>query len=120
MNENKETRQEVCTLGMLCHLTAFAGHIIPLGNVIGPLIVWLMKKDDYPYVDDQGKESLIVQSAVLVYIIMSDVFAFITCGLGAIVTLAVGIFSTVMIIIAAIKASEGEYYRYPLSIPFIS
>src|SRR5690242_19907337 len=46
------------TMGMLCHLLAFSGHFIPFGHIIGPLVLWLIKKDDSPFVDDQGKESL--------------------------------------------------------------
>ena len=108
------------TLGMLCHVTAFAGHIIPLGNIIGPLIVWLLKKDEYPFVNDQGRESLNFQISMCIYTVVAVLVAIVTCGLGTILVGAVYVFSAVMIIIAAVKASEGTYYRYPLSIPFIS
>jgi uncharacterized Tic20 family protein len=44
--------------GMFCHLIAFSGYVVPFGSVLGPLIIWLIKKDEMPFVDDQGKESL--------------------------------------------------------------
>jgi uncharacterized Tic20 family protein len=52
------------TLGMLCHLMAFCGYVIPFGNLLGPLVIWLTKKDASPFVDDQGKESLNFQITV--------------------------------------------------------
>ena len=53
--------------GMLCHLSTFAGYLVPFGNISGPLIVWLVKKDEYAFVDDQGKESLNFQISITIY-----------------------------------------------------
>jgi len=112
--------QEARTLGLLCHVTAFAGHVFPFGNIVGPLIVWLMKREQYPFVDEQGKASLNFQISITIYLALSIIFAVVTCGFGALLTVAIGIFSTIMIILAAIKASEGKTFQYPLSIPFLS
>jgi uncharacterized Tic20 family protein len=112
--------QEARTLGLLCHVTAFAGHIFPFGNIVGPLVVWLMKREEYPFVDEQGKESLNFQISITIYMGLAILFAIVTCGIGAILCAGIGIFSTIMIILAAIKASEGKTFRYPLSIPFLS
>jgi uncharacterized Tic20 family protein len=112
--ENKDERM----WGMFCHLFALGGFIIPLGNIIGPLVAWLIKKDEYPFVDDQGKESLNFQISILLYLIVSGILAVIV--IGFFLMAAVGIFNLIMIIIASIKANDGEAFRYPLSIKFIS
>ena len=102
---------------MLCHLSAFAGSVIPFGNIIGPLVVWLMKKDEYPLVDDQGKESLNFQISILIYTFISAVS--ILAVVGFLLLPAVLIFALVMMVIATIKANSGIAYRYPLTIRFI-
>jgi len=102
------------TFGMLCHLLAFAGFVIPLGNIIGPLIIWLLKKDEYPFVDDQGKESLNFQISLLIYLLISGILVIVVIGI--VLLIALGIFMIIMVIIATIKANEGQKYRYPLTI----
>ncbi|NLF68016.1 MAG: DUF4870 domain-containing protein [Candidatus Anammoximicrobium sp.] len=102
------------TWGMLCHLSSLAGNAIPLGNVLGPLIVWLIKRDEYALVDDQGKESLNFQISILIYV---TVFALTIIGIP--LAVAALIFGLVMTVIAAVKANGGEYYRYPLTIRFV-
>ena len=110
--------QDERTWGMLCHLSAFAGYVVPFGGIIGPLVVWLIKKDEMPFVDDQGKEALNFQISVAIYVIVSIVLLFLL--IGFILLPAVIIFDIVMTIIAAIRANSGEAYRYPLSIRFIA
>ena len=102
------------TFGMLCHLLAFAGFVIPLGNIIGPLVIWLMKKDEFPFVDDQGKESLNFQISLIIYALISGVLIIVVIGIFLLI--AIGIFMIVMVIIATIRANEGQKYRYPLTI----
>ncbi len=102
---------------MLCHLSAFAGTIIPLGTILGPLVVWLMKKEVYPLVDDQGKESLNIQISILIYALISAVS--LVAFIGFLLLPAVLIFAVVMTIIATIKANSGVAYRYPLTIRLI-
>lgn len=111
-------QQEERTYGMLCHLTALSGMIVPLGNIIGPLIIWLMKKDQYSLVDDQGKESLNFQISVTIYLIVSAVLTLILIGL--VLMLGVLIFALIMVILASIEANKGARYRYPLTIRFIT
>jgi uncharacterized Tic20 family protein len=106
------------TWGMLCHLIAFAGFILPvIGNIVGPLVIWLIKKDEFEFVDDQGKESLNFQISMTIYFIISGILTIII--IGALLLIALSIFDIVMIIIATIKANGGEKYRYPLTIRFI-
>jgi hypothetical protein len=105
------------TWAALCHASALSGFLIPFGNIIGPLVIWLVKKSTMPLVDDQGKESLNFQISVLIYAAISAVLIFVV--IGFVLLIAVGIFALVMTIIAAVKASGGDRYRYPLCIRFI-
>lgn len=104
--------------GMLCHLAAFAGLVIPVaGNIVGPLIVYLVKKEEYGFVEDQGKESLNFQITVTILLFISGIL--IVIGIGLLLMAVIGIAALVFTIIAAIKANEGEFYRYPWSIRFL-
>ena len=103
--------------GMLCHLSTFAGYLVPFGNILGPLVVWLVKKDEYAFVDDQGKEALNFQISITIYSVVSGILILALIGIPLLI--AVIIFSVVMTVIAAIKANGGEYYRYPLTIRFV-
>lgn len=103
--------------GMLCHLSGFAGYLVPFGNILGPLVVWLIKKDQYAFVDDQGKEALNFQISITIWTIVALILCFVIIGIPLL--LAVLLFDVVMTIIAAMKANAGEYYRYPLTIRLI-
>ena len=103
------------TWGMLCHLIALAGFIMPvIGNIVGPLVIWLIKKDEFPFVDDQGKESLNFQISITIYGIIASILMVVL--IGFLLIFAVLIFDLVMIIMATVKANSGEKYRYPLTI----
>jgi uncharacterized Tic20 family protein len=102
---------------MLCHLSALAGFIIPVGNIIGPLIVWQIKKTEFPQVDDQGKEALNFQITVLLAAIVSFVLMFVVIGIFLLA--AVGIANLVFIIIATLRANQGELYKYPFNLRLI-
>lgn len=101
-------------LAMLSHLLG-----IVLG-VIGPLIIWLIKKDESPFVDDQGKEALNFQITVLIAMAGVTVIAIITCGFGALLAPPVMVVDLVFCIIAALKASGGQHYRYPITTRLIT
>lgn len=103
--------------GMFCHLIAFSGFIIPFGSILGPLIIWLIKKDEMPFVDDQGKESLNFQLTMLIAFIISALLMLVLIGFVMIGILF--IYEIVVIIIAAIKANDGVRYRYPYVVRFI-
>jgi uncharacterized Tic20 family protein len=106
------------TWGMLCHLSALAGFVgVPFGHILGPLVVWLVKKDEYAFVDDQGKEALNFQISILIYTVVSA-FLILMC-LGIVLLVLVQLFNFVMIIVASIKASNGEKFRYPLTLRLI-
>ena len=107
------------TFGMLCHLLAFAGYIgIPFGNIIGPLVMWLIKKDESAFVDYHGKESLNFQISLTIYSLVCIPLCFIIIGIFLLIGLLV--FGVVQIILASIKANDGQPYQYPLCIRFIT
>jgi uncharacterized Tic20 family protein len=112
--------------GMFCHLSAllglvwfpFGGHLlVPFGHLLGPLVIWLVKRKEYPFVDRQGKEALNFQISMTLYGILSSILVFILVGFLLLMVLAVT--DVVLVIIASVKASNGESYRYPFTIRFI-
>jgi uncharacterized protein len=109
-----EVTQDERTWGMLAHLTAFSGFLIPLGNVIAPLIVWLIKRDQSPFVADQGKEALNFNISVLLAGLVCGVLVWVFIGI--LLGVALFIFWLAMTIIAGLKASEGIRYRHPFTL----
>ncbi len=109
---------------MLCHLSALAGLIIPFGNIIGPLVVWLVKKDEMPIVNEYGKESLNFQISMSIYMIGAGIVAtlltFIAIGVLLFPLIGlVGLADLVLVIIASMQANKGIAYSYPVTIRFI-
>jgi uncharacterized protein len=114
-----ELSSEVRTWGMLCHLSALAGLLVPgLAMFIGPLLIWLIKGKEHPFIDDQGKESLNFQISMLIYFVLSLVA--ICVLIGVVLAPVVFLANVILVIVASIKASGGEAYRYPLTIRLIS
>ena len=114
--------KSACTLAMVTHLMAFCGlTMIPFANVIGPLVLWLVKKDEHPFIDDQGKESLNFQITSMIAIAPLGLLSLIPLVFCITIPLIMllGIVVFVFIVMAAIKANEGVAYRYPISIRFI-
>ncbi len=106
------------TWAMLCHLASLAGFILPgIGSILGPLVVWLVKKDTMPLVDDQGKEALNFQITVMLAAIVC-IPLFLVC-VGVFLLSIVGILDLVFTVIAAIEASKGRAYRYPFALRLI-
>ena len=110
--------KEERTWAMACHLATFSGSFVPFGHIVGPLIIWMIKKDEMPLVDDQGREAINFQISMTIYLVISVVLIFVLIGIPMLI--ALGIFDVVVTIIAAIKAYEGEYYQYPLCIRFLN
>jgi uncharacterized protein len=103
--------------GMFAHLAALAGFLIPFGNLIGPLVVWQVKKNEMPFVDDQGKEALNFQITVALAVLVC--FLLMVVLIGFLLLPLVGIAALVFTIIGALKANAGERYRYPFAIRLI-
>lgn len=111
------------TWAMLGHLSAFSAFITGLGCVIGPLIVWLIKRDTMPFAGEQALEALNFNLTAIIAGAALGVFTLITLGIGALITvpaffvLFLGWF--VLTIVAAVKANGGEHYRYPFTLRLV-
>ena len=103
---------------ILCHLAGLLGYTaIPAANIIGPLVIWLIKKDEIPQLDAHGKAAINFQISLLIYILICIPLAFIVIGIFGMIVL--GILNIIFIIIATIKAADGQVYDYPMSIKFL-
>ena len=113
------TSSNIRTWCVLCHASALLGLFFHfLGHIFGPLIVWLLKRGDGPEIDAHGKESLNFQLLMLIYDAVAVILCFVLIGIP--ILLLLWVLNTVLVIIASIKASDGELYRYPLTIRFIN
>jgi uncharacterized Tic20 family protein len=113
MTQSKDERM----WAMLCHISALAGLIIPFGNIIGPLVIWMIKREEFPLVADQGKEVLNFNISMTIYFIVAAILIIVLIGIVLLVIL--GVFFLIMTIVGAVKANEGTQYRYPVTIRFI-
>lgn len=105
------------TWGMLTHLLGLSVFLgIPFGNVVGPLIIYLVKKDEYPFVYEQGREVLNFQITWSIIFLVSTILIFI--GIGFLMLIAFGIAWLVLVIVGTVNASNGITYSYPFSIDF--
>lgn len=117
MNElPKLTQEQERNWAMFCHLAGLAGSLtflkIPLLNIVVPLVLWLVKKDQSEFVNDQGKEALNFQISITIYSLCVLPLCLILIGIP--ILIAIAIFDFVMLIIAAINSHDGKQYRYPL------
>lgn len=104
-----------------CHAAAFSGYISAgVGWIVGPLVVWLIKKADFPSVDEHGKESLNFHISIAIYSLVMGVLGMFTCGVTWVLNVALVIMQVVCTVLASIKASDGGFYRYPLTIRMIT
>ena len=110
-DQQRELSSDERNWGMLCHLSMFAGLIIPFGSIIAPLVIWLIKREEMPFVDYNGKEALNFQINYLIAFLIS--FALMSVVIGFLLVAIVGIACLVFSITAIVKSSKGEYYRYP-------
>ena len=114
---------------MFAHLSAIAGGLLTssvmggIGCILGPLIIWLMKKDTMPFVADQAREALNFNITVAIVMLILVLLGVGTFGVGFVVTaplmLIVGVAALVFVVIAAIKSNEGVAYRYPFALRLV-
>lgn len=115
---------DVRTWAILAHAAAFAGFFIPLGNVLGPLLVWAIKRDESRFIAENGQESLNFQITWTVLTVAIGfvvwIFALGGGGLFAFALLGiVGVVWLILVVIAIIRASENEVYKYPFSLKLV-
>lgn len=106
---------------MIAHLSAFSYYVTGIGIVLGPLIVWLAKRDGNPFVEEQAKEALNFQLSILLYYLIAAVMCFtvILLPIGVPILLGLHLYQIVCMIIAAIKANDGISFHYPATFRFI-
>lgn len=104
--------------GMIAHLSALIGLLVGF-MFLGPLIVWLMKKDQSEYVSYHGREALNFQITWLIIFAVLLVVGLVTCGIGLIVLPVAAVVNIIFVIIAGLKANEGERYQYPFSLRLV-
>jgi uncharacterized protein len=110
-------------MAMLCHLAAFAGFLVPFGNIIGPVIVWMSGKADSSFVNEHGKASLNFQISLTLFFLLSAILGFFLGPLVIVLILVFGIaviYGIIMIIVNSVKAHNGEDGEYALSNRFLS
>lgn len=104
---------------MFAHLAGLlALTSIPGGGIVGPLIIWAIKKETMPFVNDQGKEAMNFHITVTIGVVISWLLSFFCIGIPLLIAICVG--SVVFSIFAAIKAADGVPYRYPFTLRLIS
>jgi uncharacterized Tic20 family protein len=109
----------VRTWCMLAHATALVGFLVPVaGHIVGPLIIWLSKRNDSPEIDAHGKESINFQISMLIWYCVAGLLCLILIGIPILILLH--LLNIIFVIVASIQASEGKLYRYPLSLRLIS
>lgn len=122
----KETEKEVAdtaqkqerTWAVFCHLSALTAFVgIPFGNILGPLVIWLIKKNEMPLVNEEGKSALNFQISMTIYTIIVFILCFV--AVGFLLIFPVILANVILIIIASIKTSNGERFHYPCAIHFI-
>jgi uncharacterized Tic20 family protein len=106
------------SVAMLCHLLSLIGFIgVPLGNIIGPLILWVVKKDEDAFVEATGREVLNFQISATIYGIICGLLFLVFIGVILLPILVIAVI--IYTIIGALKANEGQLYRYPFTIRFL-
>lgn len=108
---------------LIGHLSAFSAFITGIGCILGPLIVWLVKRDTLPFAADQAKEALNFNITLAIAFAVLALFSIITLGIGLLLAWPIGavlfVGWVVLTIIAAIKANEGVAYRYPFTLRLV-
>lgn len=108
-----EPSREARQWAMFCHFSAFLGMWVPFGSLIGPLILWQMKRESDPFIDDQGKEALNFQITVAIATAICCLLMLVVIGFVLIGLVFIG--AVVLVVIAGVKANDGIAYRYPFT-----
>ena len=109
--------QEVRNTAVAAHLSTLAGLVVPFGSVIGPLAVWLTRRDRDPFIDDTGREALNFGISIAIYGLVALAAALMLVGIPLLI---VGVIAWVVLAsLAATRASQGQAYRYPLTLRLV-
>jgi uncharacterized protein len=105
------------TWEMLAHLSALLGFILPLGNLLGPFLVWQLKKNEYPSVETHARAALNFQISCLIYFLVAALLVIIAVGIP--LMFAVGLFNLIFVILSTIAVNDGKPWNYPASLKFL-
>lgn len=137
MNEPLPHRErDARTWAAFCHLAAFAAFVVPMGHIIGPLVIWLVKRHEHPYIDEQGREAVNFQVTLtlLLFGLMVCIFFLVLIMLPiadrqpslallfipiALLFPVIALTDLLLVLIATIRASNGQPHRYPLTLRLI-
>lgn len=114
---NHSLSREERNFAMYCHLGSLAGVIFPPFHIIATLVLWLAKRDESEFVNQQGKEALNFQISILILYMLAIFLVFFIIGIPLLI--ALGIYNIVIPIIAIIKVNEGVEYRYPFRMKIV-
>jgi hypothetical protein len=124
-----DDNQQARNWAMGCHLAALTLFLgVPFGNIFGPLLIWLLKRNEFELVNEQGRESLNFQISIMIYGLVGTVlvviFTFTLVLIPVAVLLGIGLvllfgIDLVLVIIASVRVSNGESFQYPLTIQFL-
>jgi uncharacterized protein len=117
MKDMTTTSEKDNLWGMACHLSALLGYCVPLGNIVGPLVLWLAKRNESAFIDQQGKEALNFQLTMTIAYAVAIVLIFVVVGIFLLPIL--GLVNLILIIVASISAYKGESFRYPFCLRFV-
>jgi uncharacterized protein len=109
--------QETRRWGLLLHLSVLAGYALPIAGIVVPIAIWQLKKDALPTIDAHGKNAVNWIISLIVYAVVCGILAFTLIGIPLL--MALGVVAVVFPIVAAIKANNGEVWKYPLAISFL-
>ncbi|MFC1477381.1 DUF4870 domain-containing protein [candidate division KSB1 bacterium] len=117
-DSHEELPREVRQWAMFCHLSALSGLMFNgIGFLVGPLIVWLLKREEHPFIDQQGKEAVNFQ--ITMFLAIFACVLLILLIVPILILLVIPFLMIIFPIIGAIKADRGEEYKYPITIRFI-
>lgn len=115
-NTRKPWGVEIKTYCALMHLSQFAGFLVPGAGLILPIVMWATNKDEYPEVNRHGKNILNWMLSFAIYFTLTFLLSFII--IGFIIFPVLILLDVIFVVLAAVKAGDGQYWRYPLSITF--
>lgn len=107
------TSKDEQTWSVVVHLSALSALFIPLGHLLGPLVIWLIKRGEMPMVDRHGKEALNFQITVTLASFLCGLLFLV--GIGLVLLFVLLVADAVLVIMAAVKTSRGEAFRYPFT-----
>ncbi len=119
MDESLTSYRDAKMWATLCHLAGFLSFVgIPFAGVIGPLAIWLVKREEHPLIDENGREALNFQLSLVVYSIIGFLLCVTVIGMviGIPLLLALFVIEIILLAVGAYKTSQGEEWRYPLTI----